>query len=106
MAKMNVNVDNGLDDVVLESTDKLKSKKVKKEKKESKKKKNKGNGEKKVSYLSEVRKELKLVTWPTRKNVIKYSFATVLVIAFLALFFIGISLLFNLLYNLVQGWIG
>lgn len=104
MAKMTMNVDNGLDDVKLESSEKLKSKKVKENKKE--KKADKGVKSGKKSYLKEVRDEMKLVTWPTRKNVVKYSIATVLMIVLLALFFIGLSALFDLLYGLVQGWIG
>ena len=102
MAKMTMTVDNGLDDVKLESSEKLKSKKVKKEKRADKNDMKNGKG----SYLSEVRKEMKLVTWPTKKNVFKYSIATILMIVFLALFFIGLSALFDLLYGLVQGWIG
>ena len=101
MAKLNVTVDNGLDDVKLESTDKLKSKKSK-----QKVEKNKKETKEKKSYISQIRSELKQVTWPSRKNVVKYSISTVLMIAFLAAFFIGLSALFDLLYGLVQGWIG
>ena len=104
MAKMTMNVDNGLDDVKLESSEKLKSKKVKENKKEKKADKGVKSGRK--PYLKEVREEMKLVTWPTRKNVVKYSIATVLMIVLLALFFVGLSALFDLLYGLVQGWIG
>lgn len=100
MAKMTVSVDNALDDIKLESASKMKrkkeDKKVKKEKKES------GN---KKGYLSQVRSEMKKVTWPSKKNLVKYSFATIVMIVLLALFFIGVTALFDLLYSLVQGWL-
>lgn len=102
MAKLTMSVNNDLDDVKLEAN-KLDMKKDKKAKNVEKKDK-KVNG--KESYLSLVRKEMKQVTWPTKKNIIKYSIVTIVMIILLALFFIGISALFSLLYNLVQGWIG
>ena len=102
MAKLNMTVNNDLDDVKLEAN-KIDVKKDKKVKKAEKKEK-KSNG--KESYFSLVRKEMRQVTWPTRKNVIKYSIVTIIMVLLLALFFIGISALFSLLYNLVQGWIG
>ena len=104
MAKFNMTVDNDLDEVKLESN-KIDSKKDKKVKNVDKKEK-KENKNGKDNFFTLVRKEMKLVTWPTRKNVVKYSIVTILMIILLALFFIGISALFSLLYNLVQGWIG
>jgi len=104
MAKLNVTVDNGLEDLKLESHEKLETKKRKKVDPKKEVKKEKTN--KKGSYLSQVGKEMKLVTWPTRKNVIKYSVATIIMVVLLAMFFIGLSALFDLLYGLVQGWIG
>ena len=65
----------------------------------AKKEKKSGNKE---SYFSLVSKEMKLVTWPTKKNVIKYSIVTIIMVLLLALFFMGISTLFSL----IQGWIG
>lgn len=105
MAKLNMAVNNDLDDVKLESNkiDSKKEKKVKDAKKEEKRvKTDKGH----ESYFSKVRKEMKLVTWPTKKSVVKYSIVTIVMIVLLAVFFIGISALFDLLYTLVQGWIG
>lgn len=101
MAKLNMTLSNDLDDVKLESN-KIEVKKDKKVKNVEKNEKSNG----KESYFSLLRKEMKLVTWPTRKNVIKYSIVTIIMVLLLALFFIGISALFSLLYNLVQGWIG
>ena len=106
MAKMNLTVDNGLDEVKLESSEKLKSKKNKKEEKQVKEKKTKKNKSGEKNFLKEVGKEMNLVTWPSKKNVVKYSVAAILMIVLLAVFFIGIAALFDLLYGLVQGWIG
>ena len=90
MARLNVTIDNGLDDVKLET---------RKDKKGDSKTKKEG-------FFSQVAREMKLVTWPTRKNVFKYFLATLVMIILLAVFFIGLSALFDLLYGLVQGWIG
>ena len=49
--------------------------------------------------------ELRLVTWPTKSNMLKYSLSTIVMIIILALFFVGISALFDLLYGIVRGWI-
>lgn len=105
MAKLNVNVDNGLDEVKLDSLDKMEKKNKKKDTKKSNDR-SKKDSSKKVGFFKQVAKEMRLVTWPSRKNVVKYSIATILMIVLLALFFVGISALFDLLYGLVQGWIG
>ena len=105
MAKMNVTVDNKLDEVKLVSQEKMKKKDKGKDKKSEPKKKSKKTKEKK-GYFALVAEEMKLVTWPTRKNMIKYSISTLLMIVFLAFFFLGITALFDLLYTFVQeqGW--
>ena len=104
MAKMNVTVDNGLEDVKLVSNDAMNKKNDrKKDKKENKKKVKKS---KKQGYLKQVALEMRNVTWPTKKNLVKYSIATILMIILLSIFFIALSALFDLLYALVQGWIG
>jgi len=108
MAKETVKVDNGLEEIKLETNEKIKTKKDKKEK-QAKEKKNKKEAKKnrnKTSYFAKVRAEMKLVTWPTKKNVVRYSLATIMMVILLAAFFIGISALFDLLYGYVQGWIG
>lgn len=104
MAKMTVTVDNGLEDVKLVGSEVMKKKKDKKEKKKDVKKKEKKN--KKQGYLKQVALEMRNVTWPTRKNLVKYSLATIAMIILLSIFFIALSALFDLLYALVQGWIG
>lgn len=104
MAKLNVTVDNNLDDVKLEkNSEKLDKKKVKEETKDKKKEKKSKKGG--TSRFDEIVAEMKLVTWPSKKDVFKYSVATIIMIVVLAVFFVGISALFDLLYGLVRGWI-
>ncbi len=105
MAKETVKVDNRLEEIKLEKSDKMKNK-SKNNKNGNKKTTNKKENGNKQSYLSKVKAEMRQVTWPTKKQVFKYSFAAILMIALLAGFFIGMSALFDLLYALVQGWIG
>lgn len=105
MAKETVKVDNNLEELKLIKNEKIEEKNKKKKKEKQEKKDNKNNTSKK-GFFRGVKEEMKLVTWPTKKNVVKYSFASVLMIVFLAAFFIGISALFDLVYGLVQGWIG
>ena len=64
---------------------------VKKQKKEKKSKK------KKDGYLKEVRLEMKKVTFPTFKNVMKYTLATII--------FCGLLVLFFILLNLILSWV-
>ena len=66
---------------------------VKKEKKQTTKK------EKKNGYLKEVRLELKKVSFPSFKDVMKYTFATIVFCGLLVLFF----LLLNLALSGVKG---
>lgn len=110
MAKETVKVDNALEEIELVKSDKFDNKKEKKKNKEQKVKdkdvKNKRKDKNKEGFIKGVRNEMKLVTWPSKKNVIKYSVASVLMVVFMAAFFLGISALFDLLYALVQGWIG
>lgn len=55
----------------------------------------------KESYLKGVKKEMKLVKWPSFKEVVKYTIATVV----LCLVVCGFFLLLNLLLSLVKGWV-
>lgn len=103
MAKMNMTVDNKNDEIGLEMKKKLEEKRMKKASKQQKEKEmKKENG----NFFKNIKEEMKKVTWPSRKYVIKYSIITIIMIVLLAFFFLGISLLFDLLYGLVQGWIG
>ena len=61
------------------------------EKYEVNKMKKKEKKERKPSYLKEVHNEMKRVTFPSFKTVMKYSFATILIVAFLTGFFLLLS---------------
>ncbi len=65
-------------------------------KKETKKSAKTKNG----NFFSNVRKEMALVSWPTRKNVFKYTVTTVLFMLVVSGFF----LILNLLMSIVKGW--
>ena len=54
----------------------------------------------KENYLKSVKKEMKLVKWPTWKEVIKNTIATIVLIVILCGFF----LLLNLLLAVIKGW--
>ena len=58
-----------------------------------------------ISYFKDVRKESKKIVWPSRKNLIKYSVATLIFIAFMALFFLILSFLAAFLQGTVVPWI-
>lgn len=79
---------------------------TKADKKDIKKKKNNVKQKTKSNtndgYFKEVRKELKLVKWPSAKEVIKYTISTIIFCAILC----GIFMLLNLLMSLVKGWVG
>ncbi len=66
---------------------------AKKEKKEKKKK------NKKPSYFKQVIKEMQLVVFPNKKEVIKYTGATIFIVALM----IGFFELLNLALSLVKG---
>ena len=97
MAKLNVQTNDTLDDVKLVKSDKKDKKKKTKEEKPVK-------TEKKENYIKQVAYELKFVTWPTKKQLLKYSITTIVMIILFSLFFFGINLIFNLIYGLKQGW--
>lgn len=64
---------------------------TKKEKKKVKKEKK----NKKPSYFKEVKAEMKKVTFPTGKEVFKYTVATILIVALLVVFFLLLSALLS-----------
>ena len=66
-----------------EAEKKVKDKKTKKVKKQKK--------EKKPGYFKEVKEEMKQVTFPTSKEIVKYTIATQVIVAFLVVFFLLIS---------------
>lgn len=52
-------------------------------------------------FFSEVKKELFKVKWPNKKDMVKYSIATIIFVIFFACFFGAINLLMTLLKTLV-----
>ena len=64
-----------------------------------KKKENKKSSQPKESYLKKVKKELKLVKWPTAKEVLKYTASTIVLCLILCAFF----LLLNLGLSFIKG---
>ena len=54
---------------------------------------------KKEGFFKQIRKELKLVKWPTFKEVAKYTIATIV----LCLIFCGFFILLNLLMSWIKG---
>lgn len=82
-----------------------KNKKVKEvEKKNTTKKDTKKKATKKVKkqsgiikFFKEVRSEVSKVKWPSKKDMVKYSLATIIFVIFFALFFYGIDAIIALL---------
>lgn len=74
--------------------DEKKVTKVKKDKKKVSKKP-------KESYFKKVKKELKLVKWPSAKDVLKYTIATIILCIVLCIVF----MLLNLGLSVIKGWI-
>ncbi len=56
---------------------------------------------KKEGFLKSVRNEMKLVKWPTWKEVIKNTIATIVLIVVVVLFF----LLLNASLSFIKGWL-
>ena len=92
-----------IDDEIKKVTKSKKEVKTKKESTGSKKtSKSKTNNKKGlVNFFKEVRKEMKKVKWPSRKEMVKYSFATISFIIFFALFFYAIEVVIALL----KAWV-
>ena len=81
--------------------DKIKNETKKKEKIKEPKKDNKkvvkAQKIKKTGFMKEVRNEVKKVKWPSKKDMIKYSIATIVFVIFFGLFFYLIDLILALL---------
>ena len=67
------------------------TKEAKKIKKGKEKKNKKVKKEKKPGYFKEVKTEMKKVTFPSSKDIAKYTIATIMIVAFLVFFFLIIS---------------
>ena len=85
-----------------ETTKKVEKKKeVKKDKKKVKKEKKAGIFKSIINFFKGVKSEMSKVAWPSKKNMVKYTIATVIFIVFFALFFYGIILVLGLLKDLI-----
>ena len=65
--------------------------------------KEKKKKEKKELFLTKVRKEIKKVRWPKKKEMAKYSFSVLLCIVILSLFFVASDLLINAVRTVIGG---
>ena len=74
-----------------------KKEEVKEIKKDKKKKETKKVKPAKKGFLHEVKVEMDKVKWPSKKDMVKYSIATIVFVIFCALFFYGIDLILALL---------
>ena len=70
------------------------TKEIKKDKKKKESKKVKVH---KKGFLHEVKAEMDKVKWPSKKDMVKYSIATIVFVVFFALFFYAIDLVLALL---------
>ena len=85
-------------DTELKNLKKGKAKETKKEiKKDKKKKETKKVKTHKKGFLHEVKAEMDKVKWPSKKDMVKYSIATIVFVIFFALFFYAIDLVLALL---------
>ena len=69
----------------------------KKENKKLEKKEKKSKKERKPSYLKEVKMEMKNVSFPSAKEVLKYTFATIFIVLFLVFLFLGLTALLSMI---------
>ena len=77
-----------------------KGKPVKKVEKKTKKVEKKTKNEK-ARQLTTFKSELKKIKWPSKKDMIKYSIATVIFVIFFALFFFAIQALMSFLKSII-----
>ena len=96
-----IDVDTELEKIK-KSNEKKQTKDVKKGNKKSEKKNDKKGKKaeakpKKTGFFKEVRNEMKKVKWPSKKDMLKYSVATIVFVVFFALFFYAIDLILALL---------
>lgn len=79
------------------NSDDNKKKKIVKKKVKSKKGGKTKKNTKKVSFFKEVKSEVAKVKWPSKKDMVKYSIATIVFVVFFAVFFYLIDLIIALL---------
>ena len=90
--RQTIDIDTELDRINNEKKKKEKTKEIKKSKKDKKK-----VVKTKKKLFSGVRSEMAKVKWPSKKDMVKYSIATIFFIVFFGLFFYCIDLLLALL---------
>ena len=56
-------------------------------------KEKKAKKEKKETFIKGVRKEMKNVNWPSKKDVLKYSLTTIGLVLFFVVFFVAVDLI-------------
>lgn len=78
-----------------------KEKEVEKKKQTSKKNKTTKKRSGIITFFKEVKNEVSKVKWPSRKDMVKYSVATIIFVVFFALFFYAIDLIFALLKEVI-----
>ncbi len=79
-----------------------KKKQVEEKSKKSKQEEKKSFKEKLQSFFHGVKTETKRIHWPTKKELIKYSIATIVFILFCAIFFYIIDIIFALVHSLIK----
>ena len=57
---------------------------------------------KKESFFKQVKKELKKVSWPSKKNMVKFSVTTICFILAFSLFFFGLDSIFAFVKGLMN----
>ena len=96
-----IDVNTELENIKSENKKRKQTKNVKKEAKikktDDKKKKDKKTSKKHFKFLGEVRNEMSKVKWPSKKDMVKYSIATIVFVIFFALFFYAIDMVIALL---------
>ncbi len=86
------------------STKKETTKKVKVEKKVKKvETKEETDNVKKEGFLKSVWHEMKQVTWPNKRQMVTYSIATIILIIFFSLYFLGIEAVFAWVKEVVKN---
>ncbi len=96
-------VEDKIDDLLRkkkETKDKTEKKEIKSQIKNAKKERSQIG--KKDTFFGDVMAEMRLVRWPNRKEIIKYSIACLGFVLFFALFFFGIDALFALVKDLID----
>ena len=89
-----IDVDTELENLRKEKKQREETKEVKK----NKKKENKVKVKKRhFKFLHEVKGEMDKVKWPSKKDMVKYSIATIIFVIFFALFFYAIDIIIALL---------